>query len=105
MSMSIKDFGEKLKRARLDFGLSQRSLGLSIGLSDKTISSYESSRSYPNLEILKKIAEVLEKPVDYFLSSPTEELIIGEQLRKVVEKQEELQRELDTLREILKRVE
>ncbi len=103
--MSIKDFGEKLKRARLDFGLSQRSLGLSIGLSDKTISSYESSRSYPNLEILKKIAEVLEKPVDYFLSSPTEELIIGEQLRKVVEKQEELQRELDTLREILKRVE
>ena len=50
--MSIKDFGEKLKNARLYKKMSQRSLGLALGLSDKTISSYESGRSFPSLEIL-----------------------------------------------------
>lgn len=67
--MSVKDFGKRLKDARVQKGLSQRSLGLSLGLSDKTISSYESSRSYPNLDVLKKITEILNKPFDYFLSS------------------------------------
>jgi transcriptional regulator with XRE-family HTH domain len=52
--MSIKDFGEKLRSARLYKGMSQRSLGLALGLSDKTISSYESGRSYPSLEILER---------------------------------------------------
>lgn len=103
--MSIKDFGEKLKKARIDFGLSQRSLGLSIGLSDKTISSYESSRSYPNLEILKKISEVLNKPVGFFLSTPSEEVMINDQLRKILEKQEDLEKELNTLKELLRKVE
>lgn len=70
--MPIKDFGKKLKAARIERGLSQRSLGLSIGLSDKTISSYESSRSYPSLDILKKISEILRKSVDYFISGENE---------------------------------
>jgi len=99
--MALKDFGTKLKIARLEFGLSQRSLGLSIGLSDKTISSYESSRSYPNLEILKKISEVLGKPIDYFLSSGSEEVIIADQLSKISRKQEELDIELKKLMKIL----
>lgn len=103
--MSTKEFGEKLKSARLETGLSQRSLGLSIGLSDKTISSYESSRSYPNLEILKKLSEVLKKPVGYFVSTLTEEVRISEQLNRILRKQEELEKELDTLQELLKRVE
>lgn len=103
--MSTKEFGGKLKSARLETGLSQRSLGLSIGLSDKTISSYESSRSYPNLEILKKISEVLNKPVGYFLSSVTDEVRISDQLFKILQKQEELDKELGTLKELLKKVE
>ena len=45
--MPIKDFKTKLKNARINKGMSQRSLGLALGLSDKTISSYESGRSYP----------------------------------------------------------
>lgn len=103
--MSTKEFGGKLKSARLETGLSQRSLGLSIGLSDKTISSYESSRSYPNLEILKKISEVLKKPVGYFLSSVTEEVKISDQLYRILRKQEELGKELDSLKDLLKKVE
>ena len=103
--MSTKEFGGKLKSARLETGLSQRSLGLSIGLSDKTISSYESSRSYPNLEILKKISEVLKRPVGYFLSSVTDEIKISDQLYRISKKQEELGKEIDILKELLKKEE
>ena len=87
--MSVKDFGKRLRDARMEKGLSQRSLGLSLGLSDKTISSYESSRSYPNLDILKKLAEVLDKPFGYFLSSDYDDRI------------EQLQKEIEMLRSII----
>jgi transcriptional regulator with XRE-family HTH domain len=103
--MSIKEFGSRLKLAREDFGISQRSLGLSIGLSDKTISSYESGRSYPNLEILKKIADVLEKPVDYFISSSNEDVLIKDLLGRIVRKQSDLVDEIKKLNEIINRVE
>ena len=80
--MSIKDFGEKLKNARLYKKMSQRSLGLALGLSDKTISSYESGRSFPSLEILERISEILNKPIGYFISS-SKEIHIEQNLEKV----------------------
>ena len=96
--MSVKDFSKKLKEARIEKGLSQRSLGLSIGLSDKTISSYESSRSYPNLEILKKLTEKLGKSFDYFLSSEGERDILLERIK-------DLERENSVLRDMINKEE
>jgi transcriptional regulator with XRE-family HTH domain len=94
--MSVKDFGKKLKEARLERGLSQRSLGLSIGLSDKTISSYESSRSYPSLDVLKKLSEELRKSLDYFLSSESEKDALLQRIN-------ELEKENSVLRDIVNR--
>jgi len=102
--LSVKDFSSKLKSARLESGLSQRSLGLSIGLSDKTISSYESSRSYPSLEILKKLSEKLKKPIGYFFSSE-EEISLHVEIEKLTKKNQELEKEITLLREIINRVE
>ncbi len=96
--MSIRDFGSKLKKARLESGLSQRSLGLSIGLSDKTISSYESSRSYPSLEILKKLSEKLKKPIGYFFSNEEEPSLYTE-IEKLRKKNKELEKEIALLRD------
>ncbi len=96
--MSVKDFGKKLKDARIENGLSQRSLGLSIGLSDKTISSYESSRSYPSLDILKKLTEKLGRSFDYFLSSDSEKDILLERIK-------DLERENSVLRDIVNKEE
>lgn len=96
--MSVKDFSKKLKEARIEKGLSQRSLGLSIGLSDKTISSYESSRSYPSLDILKKLTEELGKSFDYFLSSEGER-------DALLEKIKDLERENSVLRDIVNKEE
>lgn len=97
----MKDFGKKLKAARQEREMSQRSLGLALGLSDKTISSYESSRSYPNLEVLSKISEILEKPIEYFISS-NKEVNIGEMLKRIEKKQSEIIDDIDVIKDMLK---
>lgn len=103
--MSIKEFGLKLKKLREEKRLSQRGLGLSVGLSDKTISSYETGRSYPNLELLKRLGDVLGKPIDYFISSPTKDSLTQEYLEKIQSKQNELERDIKELLSLLKREE
>lgn len=99
--MSIKDFSSRLKNARLQKGLSQRGLGLALGLSDKTVSSYESSRSYPNLDLLIRISEILDKPVEYFISS-SKEILIREELKKIEIKQEEITKDIKKILKIIK---
>lgn len=57
----------RLKKAREEFGVSQKELGLMLGLSDKAISAYESARITPPIHTLKKISEYLKKPLSYFV--------------------------------------
>lgn len=98
--MSIKNFGEKLKIARLEKNISQRGLGLALGLSDKTISSYESSRSYPNLELLQKISEILDKPIQYFVSDG-KEILLNEKLESIMKQQERISEELNGIKDLI----
>jgi transcriptional regulator with XRE-family HTH domain len=67
----LQDIGNKIKDAREDQGISQKDLGMALGLSDKAISAYEASRTIPPLETLIRIAEELNKPIDYFIKSNT----------------------------------
>lgn len=64
----LDQLGDRIKRARELRGVSQRNLGLILGLSDKAISAYESGRTFPPLETLFRISEELEKPMVYFLA-------------------------------------
>lgn len=98
--MSIKDFGKKLKSARIEKNISQRGLGLALGLSDKTISSYESSRSYPNLELLPKLSEILDKPIEFFVSN-SKEIILSEKLDAIISKQNEISIELSKIDDVI----
>ncbi len=99
-SMDIKQFASKLKSARLEKGLSQRGLGLALGLSDKTISSYESNRSYPSLEILFKISEVLDKSVEYFISSSSV-TIVSDSLKRIESTQKSITEEIDKIKRVI----
>ncbi|NLE30830.1 helix-turn-helix transcriptional regulator [Candidatus Dojkabacteria bacterium] len=98
--MGIKNFGEKLKVARLDKNISQRGLGLALGLSDKTISSYESSRSYPNLELLPKISEILEKPIEYFVSDG-KDILLNEKLESIIGNHKKISEELVKIKAVI----
>jgi len=56
----------RIRAARVQSRLSQKELGDSIGVSDKSISSYEKGRSIPTLDTLKKISKATQYPIHYF---------------------------------------
>ncbi|MEH0724247.1 helix-turn-helix transcriptional regulator [Vibrio alginolyticus] len=60
----------RLKRARLSKGISQKELGIRIGLDEGSASSrmnhYEKGRHMPDIKTLRKIANELEVPLAYF---------------------------------------
>jgi|GEM_PF-898132 len=58
---------ERLKRARLEAGLSQRKLAQIIKGTEASIIRYESGQARPRPARLKAIAEVTNKPIAYFL--------------------------------------
>ena len=102
--MDIKQFRVKLRSARQEKGLSQRGLGLALGLSDKTISSYESGRSYPNLEILGRISDILGKPVEYFISS-SKQIKISELINKIESNQDKISEDISKIVDLVNREE
>jgi transcriptional regulator with XRE-family HTH domain len=102
--MPIKDFKTKVKNARINKGMSQRTLGLALGLSDKTISSYESGRSYPSLEILEKMADILDKPIEYFISS-SKEIQINQDLENIDQLLKSITKEISDIKKILSKEE
>lgn len=59
-------FGEKVKELRTQKSMSQPELAKLLGVSTRTIASYESCNSYPRRqEMYDKLAEIFEVSVDY----------------------------------------
>ena len=66
------NFGERLKQARTQKGLSQQKVADLIGVTRGCYSNYEQGTREPSLEILKRICVTLEVSSD-FLVGITEE--------------------------------
>ncbi len=60
-------FGERLKQLRIEAGYSQLDLAQVLGLSRSAICYYEKSRRNPSTEIIVKISEFFNIPVDSLL--------------------------------------
>lgn len=91
----MKTLGEKIQEAREKTPMSQRKLGLLLGVSDKTVSSYENNRTKPSVEILSRIAKELKKPIGYFLD---EGLVTTEDRISIIKaKIEELKKDISDL--------
>lgn len=65
--MDNKIFGDKLKSVRKSKKMTQKTLAAEIGVSKWAVTSYEQSRTYPSVETLIKICEVLDTSSDYLL--------------------------------------
>lgn len=65
--MGYKSIGRRLQLAREEAGLSQEQLAARIGCSQSTLSNYEKGRRRLYLAQLEKIAEELQRPVEYFM--------------------------------------
>jgi transcriptional regulator with XRE-family HTH domain len=59
---------ERLRKAREARGWTQAQLAAKLNVSDATISRYEKGVRYPDLETLKRLAEVLETSVEYLVA-------------------------------------
>lgn len=64
------NFQERLKKRRIAAGLTQVELANKVGVSTRTIQNYESGfRKANNIEIVRKLAEVLGTDVDELLDT------------------------------------
>ena len=97
----LEKFPERLKTARETKNISQRKLGMILGLSDKAISAYESGRTYPPLDTLLKIAKELGKPVSYFLDEDTKEASLISKIDKLTFELKDFTKELEETRGML----
>lgn len=94
--------GEKIKQARKEANLSQLQLGVALRVSDKTISGYESNRISPPVDKLIQIAELLKKPVNFFLGLDERDYTVQARLRSIEIKLQEIRQELREIKLISK---
>ena len=55
----MSDFAKNIKRRRLELGLSQEQLAEKLAVTHQTVSNWERSVSFPDLQMLGRIAEAL----------------------------------------------
>jgi SOS-response transcriptional repressor LexA len=61
------DICEAIKRARMEKGMSQKDLAQAIGVAQTNVSQWERGGTRPKARNLKRLSEVLEQSVGYFL--------------------------------------
>lgn len=61
------DFGSKIKSARQDKGLTQKDIAEKLHVSRKTISSWETGRSYPDIGTLVELSDIYQISLDKLL--------------------------------------
>lgn len=61
------NYGERISKLRQSKSITQKKLASKLYVTDKTISSWESNRTEPSLEMIIKLCEILECSVSYLL--------------------------------------
>ena len=93
---TLNELAVRIRTARQEARLSQSALGEHIGVSDKSISSYEQGRSTPPVNKLKKIAESTNRPLAYFTQEDNDDATITSKLltieRELIEVKKLLQK-------------
>lgn len=90
----MSTIGINIKAAREEAKLSQLQVAVALGVSDKTISGYESNRISPPIDKLQKLADLFKKPVTYFLGEDVRNYKVASRLRGVEIMLREIRKEL-----------
>ena len=67
--MYAEMFPSKLKKARINTGLTQREVSKEIGIPYSTIANYETGRTQPDIETLGILADFYNVSVDWLLGT------------------------------------
>lgn len=100
----MNKFSDKIRSAREESKLSQLQVGVALGVSDKTISGYESGRISPPIDKLQKLADLFKKPITYFLGSDTKDYKISSRLRAVEIMLRDIRRELREIKALSQKI-
>lgn len=94
--MGINEYlkvGNQIKEARIKIGLTQKEVSEKLNMPKSTYANYENNHREPSLDIVQRIAEVLDIPVDeLFMTSNTKKM-----LRSLSDDQEKRFNELEEL--------
>lgn len=69
--------GIKIKEARKTKRITQEDLAKAIGVSDKSVSAYESNRITPPLKVIEKIAKTTDYSLSYFIEDTVEQKVLA----------------------------
>ncbi len=94
----IRELGKKIRAARDEARFSQLEVGVTLGVSDKTISGYESGRIAPPIDKLMQLADLFKKPITYFLGSDPREYKVASRLRAVEVTMKEIRKQLNEIK-------
>ena len=61
------NFGNTLKKLRLQEGMTQQQLASCLGVTKSVVSYYELQARYPSPEVLRKLASIFHVSTDYLL--------------------------------------
>lgn len=102
--LNMATIGENIKAAREEAKLSQLQVAVSLGVSDKTISGYESNRISPPIDKLQKLADLFKKPVTFFLGEDTRSYKVSSRLRAVEIQLRDIRRDLREIKALSQNV-
>ena len=94
----IHELGKRIKNAREEARMSQLQVGVSLGVTDKTISGYESGRIAPPVDKLMTLADLFKKPITYFLGADPREYKVSSRLRAVEVALKEIRKQLGEIK-------
>jgi len=86
-------FNERLKTYRKRAGLSQEQFASALNVKQYNVSDYEVGRSEPSIELLIKIAKILEISIDELLGNDNAPLSVEGKEKKLLEAIENLPEE------------
>jgi transcriptional regulator with XRE-family HTH domain len=69
-NMVYRSIGSRIQQAREELGLTQEEMAAKLGCTQEALSNYELGKRRLYLSSLEKIAEILGKPLNYFMESP-----------------------------------
>lgn len=92
-------YGENIKKIRESKGMSRKQLAEYLGITESAIFRYETNQREPKHEVLKKIAEALEVPINKLIYEDDEiiEMPTGKKIKSIRNKSNLTQQELADL--------
>lgn len=73
-------FGDKLKELRTERNMTQEDLAKRLDIVKATVSGYETSQTYPSIEVLLKLCDIFDVTSDYLLGRSESRVLLKSDL-------------------------